>query len=213
MRGPERERAQTFTLEAFVAAILLLAAVAFGLQVVSISSNTASPADSELGNQNAGLARGVLDAAVANGTLDRSLRYWNQTNESFHRADERPGDGGHYVARLPQHPDAPAFGRALDSPFASRQVRYNVDLYYENASGNGSVGHQPLVESGTPGDGAVRVVETVTLYDDDRLLAENGSRENVTLGEVSDEQFYAPDASPDGPLYNVIRVEVVLWKP
>lgn len=199
-----------------MAAILLLATVAFGLQVVSISSNTASPADAELGDQNAGLASGVLDAAVANDTLDRSLRYWNQTNGSFHRADERPEDGGHYIARLPQHAEAPAFGPALDRPFAGRQVRYNVDLYYENASGNGSVGHQPLVESGTPGDGAVRVVETVTLYDHDRLLAENGSRENATLGAVADDPevtFYAPDASPDGPLYNVIRIEVVLWKP
>lgn len=208
------ERAQTFTLEAFVAAILLLATVAFALQVVSISSNTASPADSELGNQNAGLARGVLDEAVANGTLAPSLLYWNQSNGSFHRADERPEDGGHYIARLPQGTDAPVFGQSLERPFAGRQVRYNVNLSY--ADGDGGVGHQRLVESGTPGDGAVRVVETVTLYDDTRLLDENTSRENATLRAVADDpdrEFYAPDASPDGPLYNVIRVEVVLWKP
>lgn len=207
-------RAQTFTLEAFVAAILLLATVAFALQVVSISANTASPADSELGNQHAGLARGVLDEAVTDGNLSRTLRYWNQNTSAFHGADVDPEDGGHYISRLPQSDDAPGFGRALGAPFDNRQVRYNVDLYY--ATADGGRGHQRLVESGTPSDGAVRVSETVTLYDETKLLDANGSRENVTLREVSQDSnrtFYAPDARPDGPLYNVIRVEVVLWKP
>jgi hypothetical protein len=207
-------RAQTFTLEAFVAAILLLAAVAFALQVVSISANTASPADSELRNQHAGLARGVLDEAVTDGNLSRMLRSWDQNASAFHGADEKPADGGYYISRLPQSGDAPEFGRALGEPFDDRQVRYNVDLYYARA--NGTRGHQRLVESGTPSDDAVRVVETVTLYDDTRLLDANGSRENATLREVaaaSNRTFYAPDARPDGPLYNVIRVEVVLWKP
>lgn len=206
-------RAQTFTLEAFVAAILLLATVAFALQVVSISANTASPADSELRDQHAGLARGVVDEAVADGNLSRTLLYWDQNASAFHDADAEE-DGGHYITRLPQNDTAPGFGRALAAPFEGRQVRYNVDLYYADAEGGR--GHQPLVESGTPSDEAVRVTETVTLYDDTRLLDANASRENATLREVAedpDREFYAPDTSPDGPLYNVIRVEVVVWKP
>lgn len=208
------KRGQTFTLEAFVAAILLLATVAFALQVVSISANTASPADSELRDQHAGLARGVVDEAVAAGNLSRTLLYWDQNESAFHYADADPEDGGHYITRLPQNDTAPAFGRALAAPFEGRQVRYNVDLYY--ASAEGGRAHQPLVESGTPSDEAVRVTETVTLYDDMRLLDANASRENATLREVAEDpdlEFYAPDVSPDGPLYNVIRVEVVVWKP
>ncbi|QLD87091.1 hypothetical protein HWV23_15625 [Natronomonas halophila] len=207
-------RAQTFTLEAFVAAILLLATIAFALQVVSISANTASPADAELRNQHAGLARGVMDEAATDGNLSRMLRYWDQNASAFHGADEGAADGSYYVSRLPQNADAPEFGRALGEPFDNRQVRYNVDLYYTRA--NGTRGHQQLVDSGTPSDDAVRVVGTVTLYDDTPLLDANGSRENTTLREVaadSNQAFYAPDARPDGPLYNVVRVEVVLWKP
>lgn len=209
-----RGRGQTFTLEAFVAAILLLATVAFALQVVSISANTASPGDSELRNQQAGVARGILDEAVSSDNLSRTLRYWDQNASAFHGADVDPTDGGYYISRLPQHDAAPGFGRALGEPFDDRQVRYNVDLYY--ATPDGGRGHQRLVNSGTPSDGAIRVVETVTLYDDTRLLDANNSAENATVQEVavdSNRTFYAPDAQPDDPLYNVIRVEVVLWKP
>ena len=209
-----RERAQTFTLEAFVAAILLLATVAFALQVVSISANTASPADSELRNQHAGLAQGVLDEAVSDGSLSQTLLYWDQNGSTFHGAGDGDENVSHYISRLPQHGDAPGFGRALGAAFDSRQVRYNVDLYY--ARSNDSRGHQRLVESGTPGDGAIRVAETVTLYDDTRLRDANNSRESTTLREVAsaaDREFYAPDAQPDGTLYNVVRVEVVVWKP
>ena len=206
-----RERAQTFTLEAFVAAILLLATVAFALQVVSISANTASPGDSELRNQHAGLAQGVLDEAVSDGTLSQTLLYWDQNESTFHGAGDDE-NVSHYISRLPQHDDAPGFGRALGAAFDSRQVRYNVDIYYSHS--NGSRGHQRLVESGTPDDGAIRVAETVTLYDDSRLRDANNSRENVTLREATfPDQFYAPDAQPNGPLYNVLRVEVVVWKP
>lgn len=209
-----RGRAQTFTLEAFVAAILLLATVAFALQVVSISANTASPGGSELRNQHAGLAQGVLDEAVSDGSLSQTLLYWDQNGSTFHGAGDDDENVSHYISRLPQHDDAPGFGRALGEAFDSRQVRYNVDLYY--AYSNGSRGHHRLVEAGTPGDGAVRVAETVTLYDNTRLRDANNSRENVTLRAVAasaDREFYAPDARPDGPLYNVLRVEVVVWKP
>jgi hypothetical protein len=87
---------------------------------------------------------------------------------------------------------------------------------HRRGDGGGGRGHQRLVDSGTPSDDAVRVVDAVTLYDDTRLLDANASEENATLQEVSadtNRTFYAPDAAPDGPLYNVIRVEVVLWKP
>lgn len=202
-------RGQTFTLEAFVAAILLLATVAFALHVVAISSNTASAGDAETRSQNAELARGVLDTGAADGTLRETLVYWNEAEEEFYDADVDPDDGGHYVSR---HPPT-MFGESLGAMFDDRQVRYNVDLYFRIDSGDR--GHQRLVESGTPSDDAVRVVETVTLYNHTTLTDETGSQRDVTLGEVADDEtsdFYAPDVRADSRVYNVVRVEVTVWR-
>jgi hypothetical protein len=200
------ERAQTFTLEAFVAAILLLSTVAFALQVVSISSNTASTGDLETRNHHVGLASGVLDQGAANGSLRTTLLFWDESTEQFYGADETDG---YYISRSPPT----AFGASLARMFDDRQVRYNVDLYF--ATTTGDRGHQRLVESGTPTDDGVRVVETVTLYDRTRLVDTNETARATTLGDVeadANSTFYAPDVRPDGPVYNVVRVEVVLWE-
>lgn len=199
------DRGQTFTLEAFVAAILLVATVAFALQAVTITSNTASVGDTEIRNQHAGLAEGVLDEAVADGSLRTTLLYWSESPGQFHNA----GEDGHYDSRIPPTPEGTAFGDSLERAFGDRQVRYNVDLYYRNAAGEREL--QRLVESGTPGDDAVRVVETVTLYDNSSLVDESGTPRETTVADV-EEQFYAPNVDEESPLYNVVRVEVVLWK-
>lgn len=200
------ERGQTFTLEAFVAAVLLLTTIAFALQAVSISANTASAADSELRNQHAGLAVGVLDQGATNGSLRTTLLYWNESDERFYDTN---GNESYYIVRSPPT----AFGGALASMFDDREVRYNVDLYFPTASGER--GQQRLVESGTAADDAVRLVETVTLYDHTALVDENETARSVTLGDVAadtNSTFYAPDARPNSPIYNVVRVEVVLWE-
>lgn len=206
------DRGQTFTLEAFVAAILLLAAVAFALQVVSVSSNTAGAGGQEVRSQHAGLAQGVLDEGADSGTLRTTLLYWNETEEQFYNADAEPVEGGFYISRSPDT----TFGNSTAAMFDDRRVRYNVDLYFLNRTGDGlERERQRLVESGTPSDDATRVVETVTLYDDTDLVDENESRTNVTLEQVAADEnstFYAPDANPDSRVYTVIRVEVVVWR-
>lgn len=198
------DRGQTFTLEAFVAAILLVATVAFALQAVAVSSNTASAGETELKNQHAGLAEGVLNEAVADGSLRTTVLYWNESSEQFYNAD---GDG-HYTSQLPPTPNGTVFGDTMGKTFGDRQVRYNVDLHYRDSTGDRQT--QRLVESGTPNDDAVRVVETVTLYDDTALVDENGDPTATSLAD-SEEKFYAPNADDESPLYNVIRVEVMLW--
>lgn len=199
------DRGQIFTLEAVVAAILLLGSVAFALQAVAITSNTASAGDTEIESHHRGLAEGVINAAVENGSLQRTLLYWDEDAGGFYNADA----DGHYVSRLPPTPDGTAFGDALERRFGDRQVRYNVNLYYRNAAGDRE--RQRLVESGTPSESAVRVVETVTLYDDTALVAENGTARETTLADA-EADFYAPNVDGDGPLYTVVHVEVVLWR-
>jgi len=198
------DRGQTFTLEAFVAAILLVATVAFALQAVAISSNTASVGETELKNQQTGLAEGVLNEAVANDSLRATVLYWNESSEQFYNAD---GDG-HYVSQLPPTPNGTVFGDSLEGTFGDQQVKYNVDLHYRDSTGDRQT--QRLIESGTPNDNAVRIVETVTLYDNTTLVDENEEPTATALADV-EEEFYAPNVDEESPLYNVIRVEVVLW--
>ena len=195
-------RAQAFTLEAFVASILLVATLAFALQVVAVDANTGGPADAELRNHHTGIAEGVLDGAVANDSLRSTLLYWDESAERFYGAD--PEDGV-YVAEAPNT----TFGRTLAAQLDANRIRYNVLVRYRTA--NGSHGTRRIVEYGTPSPDAARVTETVTLYDNTTLVTRNEThRENVTLASVEND-FYAPDAS-DGPIYNVVRVEVVVWR-
>ena len=196
------DRGQTFTLEAFVAAILLVATVGFALQAVAVSSNTASAGETELKNQHVGLAEGILSEAASNGSLQTTVLYWDNSTKAFYNADS----DDYYTSQLPPTPDGTALGDALEQTFGDRQVRYNVNLHYQDSAGDRQT--QKLIESGTPNDDAVRVVETVTLYDDTVLVDENEDPTEMSLADADD--FYAEDVS-EGPLYNVIRVEVVLW--
>lgn len=197
------ERGQAFTLEAFVAALVLLSCVAFALHVTGVTPTSASTANEGDGSQHEGIAAGVLESAAANDSLRPALLYWNGTDGAFHNASE-----SYYVSRSP--PEELAFGRQLEWAYGDRPVRYNVDVYYYNAT-DGDVERQTLVDHGTPSDDAVRAVETVTLFDDDPLYRADGTPGNVTVSDP-ESGFYAPDASPDGPVYNVLRVEVVVWR-
>jgi hypothetical protein len=195
-------RAQAFSLEAFVASILLVATLAFALQAVAVSSNTAGAADAELRSQHAGIADGVLAGAAENGTLQATVVYWDESTERFYGVDTEEEV---YVST---HPNT-TFGETLGELLGDRRVRYNVDLYYREA--DGQQGKKRLVEYGTPSHEAVRVTETVTLYDDTPLVAQNETRRTNATLETVEGSFYAPDAAA-GPVYNVIRVEVVLWR-
>lgn len=196
------DRAQAFTLEALVAALLIVAAVAFSLQAVAITSNTASVGDTELRNQHAGIAQGVLDGAAERGTLTDTIVYWNEEQSRFHDA---MGDDGFYEAQAPNT----TFGEALDEHLEDQGLRYNIDLSYWNESGERNT-HR-LVEYGTPSSDAVRVTQTVTLYDDTRLVYPNETaRQDASLRDV-EEDFYAPNVDEESSVYNVIRVEVIVW--
>lgn len=192
-------RGQAFTLEAFVAALLLIGSVAFALQVTSVTANTASTSSERAEQRLTGLAGGVLDSAVANESLRPTLLYWDETNAEFWNAEE-----SYYVAT----PPPTRFGRLLDRTMADRGVPVNVNVAY--VASNGTVHEQRLVHYGAPSNGAVRVTTTVTLYDDDRLYTASGTESNVTLANAS--AFYAPDAAPNSSVYNVVRVEVVAWR-
>lgn len=200
-RDSRWDRGQAHTIEGFAASLLLVASVAFALQVTAVTPLTASTSSQHIENQQAGVASGMLDSAAQNGTLRPALLYWNETGSVFHRA---PVDGYYTTGGPPNL----IFGQTLNRTFRDRGIAVDVNVRYVTADGSRRT--VEMVNMGVPSDNAVAVRRHVTLYDDDVIHAADGSPTDTTLAES--DGFYAPDASPDSPIYNVVIVEVVTWR-
>lgn len=197
-------RGQSFTIEAVVAAVILLGTVFFVVQAGGVTPTTASTSSQEVPDHHRAVAAGALDAALRDGEVRPTLRYWNETNGTFWGAEEH----GAYVAGGPPT----AFGDRLNESFSGLSVAYNVNLVVVDADGDQR--RHALVQQGTPSDDAVTVSRLVTLYDRDALYDEYGHETNVTLKETSDDAnmtYFVDDASPASPVFAVVRVEVVVW--
>jgi len=197
------ERGQAHSLEAVVAALVVLAGVLFALQMTAVTPLSASTSNQHLENQLQSTANGVLGSAAASGDLERALLYWNATIGAFHGAD----NDGYYTTNLAET----NFTAALDRTYGPRNVAYNVYIVYHTSGG--ATERQRLVYQGQPSDHAVSASRTVTLLDSDELVHANGTGTGTRVGNTSD--FYAPDAgtgSGHRALYNHVRVEVVAWR-
>ncbi len=196
-------RGQAHTLEAVVAAMLVLVGIGFALQLTAVTPLSASTSNQHLENQLEATGQGVLASAAESGDLGRAVRYWNGSTRQFHGAD----NGAYYTTNLAEN----AFTRALQEAYGPRNVAYNVYVVYH--TDDGTTERQRLVFQGRPSDHAVSASRTVTLTDDDELLDPDGTTNGTTLAEG--EGFYAPDAgtgSDQRALYNHVRVEVVAWR-
>jgi len=193
---PDR-RGQAHTLEAVAAGMLLLASVLFALQVTAVTPLTGSTSSQHIENQQEAIAEGLLATQAADGNLVPTLLYWNESEQAFHGASGK----GYRNAGPPT-----AFGTALNQTLGDRNIAFDVNLYYVRA--NGDREQRQLVNLGEPSDHASTASRTVTLYDDDRVL-DAQKNETTTLENTS---YFAPDAAPDSRVYNVVDVEVVVWR-
>lgn len=191
------DRGQAHTLEGIAAALLILSSVVFALQVTAVTPLTASTASQHVETQYRGASQGVLASAAADDLLRPTLLYWDATNATFYDATI----DGYYVEGPPT-----AFGTFLEDTYDEAGVAYNVDLTYVAA--DGSLRQRELVHGGEPSDTAVTATRTVALYDADRLRTRSHGRSNETVSDVA---YFAPDAY-DGHLYNVVVVEVTVWR-
>ncbi|WP_255195952.1 DUF7288 family protein [Halorarius litoreus] len=196
-------RGQAFTLEGFVAALLLLATVAFVLNATAVTPLSSSTSSHHVESQGEALVAGVLDSAAANESLRPTLLYWNDSTGQYHGATVA---GTYTNCALPTE-----FGALVTRTLYDQGWACNVNVRYLNSSNGTTVlTVRPVVDSGTPSDNAVRAVRTVTLYDDEVLYNETSGETNTTLASAS--TFYVPDADPSSGLYAVVEVEVVVWR-
>lgn len=194
-------RGQAFTLEAFVAGLLVIGGVAFALQTTAVTPLSASTSNQHVGNQERAIAGGVMAAADDNGTLMPAVTFYNTTGERFQNAST----DGVYSNGGPSN----AFGRALNETFGDERTAFNVEVRYRDV--NGSRGNEQMVRMGSPSNDATVASRSVVLYDDTELSSVSPG----TVGEAADsanETFYAPDAEPDGRLFNVVEVRITVWR-
>ena len=203
------DRAQIHTLEAFIAALLLVGALLFATQATAVTPLSASTSNQHIENQQQQMADDVLAISADNGVLHDALTYWNTSDgQDAHFVNADP-DRSTYSSLLStefDHPLAPAFGEAFDEGVYA----YNIDIRYIDE--DGGFDSVRMVDMGTPSDNAVTATRSVTLFENDTIwndTAANGS----TLGSLEyDESFWAPNVDSDGSVYNVVEVRVTIWR-
>lgn len=195
-------RGQAHTMEAVAASLILLGGLVFALQSTVVTPLTDSTASQHVENQLSAEAEGLLEAAAEDGSLKETTLYWNNSGECFHDA-EVCGSYGYTDGGPPT-----SFGESLNETFRDRNVAFNVNVMY--LSQGGAISSEEMVRSGHPSDHAVTVRQTVTLTDDDRLIDRDGEKKDLQLEDA--DGFYAPNRAVNDSVYNVVQVEVVLWR-
>jgi hypothetical protein len=199
-------RGQVFTLEAFVAALLVLSSVAFALSVTASTPLSSSTSSQHIESQQAALGGGMLGAGQATDVIRPTLLAWNDTTGRFHGATDR---GFYRTCAF-----GTAFGQLLETSLEDHGMACNVKVSHITQTGD--VREDRLVYLGEPSGNAVRVRTSVVLYDDDLLVNEDilvdGTGTASTTRVADAETFYGVDAAPNDRLYNVVVVEVTLWR-
>jgi hypothetical protein len=178
-------RGQAHTLEAFVAALLVLGGVVFAIQATAVTPLSASTSNQHIENQQEARANDLLVTAHANDTLRTAVYMaWNGTYQTdYPRRD---------------------FGAALNETFGDPGIAFNVRVTAWNTSDG-----KTLIDQGTPTDNAVTASHPVVLFED--TPHSDPTVGNVSTWAASD-QFNVPDASPETELYAVMEVHVTVWR-
>jgi hypothetical protein len=183
-------RGQIFALEGVLAALVVLAGIAFALQATVLTPTTSGGTEAPV---EGATLDSVLTTAVETGSLrDALVDDWDGSGFTS-------GGDGWYTSAYPSNDFGAALRQSLDET-----VTANVVVSHRTPS-NGRE-QTRLVYNGAPGDGAVRASTVVTLYDRDVCSG--------TCTATARNQFFAADldTSSSGQIYNVLEVEVVAWQ-
>lgn len=199
------DRAQAHTLEAFVAALILVTGLIFAAQATAVTPLSASTSNQHIENQHRALATDLLSTAAQDGSLRESAVYWDWNEEEGTTGFVDTHQDRTYYTETPagMHPLAPAL-----AVFDRNYLAYNIDLVYRD--GEGGTDEIRMIEMGSPSDNAVAATRSVVLSDSTGITG--GSNEGMTIGDLSDEAFYAEDVDSEGQLYNIVEVRIVVWR-
>ncbi|WP_123623449.1 hypothetical protein [Halorubrum sp. CSM-61] len=206
-------RAQAHTLEAFAAAILLVAGLTFALQATAVTPLSASTSNQHIENQQRAVATDLLATSAENGDLRDAMLHWNPENETF--ASSHP-EFEYYTRAAGPNGFAAAlggFGESLNRSLVDRRIAVNVDLRHYNTTDRTERETTSLIHMGSPSNNAVSATRTVALSADANLTAPG--YEESTLRGLADGtdtgEFYANETG-SGPLFTYVEVRIVVWR-
>jgi len=209
------DRAQAFTLEGFIAAVVVLSALLFALQSIVITPSTGGQIGGQTERSLQQQAGDVLDTNAETGNLSRVVRYWDPcNNDNFHNANSFG-----YSTASNITDGKYGLGTLLNETFEDRGRPFNVVVEYQTNSSAagwaaGETENVTVFRQGAVSTQSVVASRTVVLYDDQTLTAPPA--DDTRLGEVDaqscagDPEFAIPDAAPDSEVYNVVTVKVIV---
>jgi len=228
------DRGQLYTLEGVIAGLIIFAGLLFALQATATSPGTAGgPGLGEIEDDRT-LAQETL-SAMDQETIKKAVMYWSQSGDGFHcspsgvnlypgqtaiasgsnagecnedTSDSVPSPNPAYRSSIPPN----EFGQQIERQIGQR-FSYNIRVGYH--TGPDTIEYQRMVYQGEPGSGAVRARRTVSITNQQPYYNADGTASGTTL-EDDKSSFYAPPedgTASDNDLYNVLYLEVVIWRP
>jgi len=192
------ERGQAHTLEAFAAALLLVAGLIFATQATAVTPLSASTSNQHVENQAEIAAQDVLTTTETRGDLKRALLYYD---DGFVGAD----NGDHYAGLMNEtHP----LHDSLEEAFDRRQIAFDIDVYHPDPTAAGATDRTRMVDMGTPTDNAAVASTRVALYGDDRF----GTDDEYILSENGSAEYFADPLGERDTLYTVVEVRITAWQ-
>jgi hypothetical protein len=171
-------RGQAFTLEGFIASIVVLTAVVFALQAVVITPTTSGAIDQETQRGLRAEANDILATNAYNGSdgLVDLVLFWNGTatertwafgrSEQIGYGSQEPATGWGPDVAPEKKKQYLAIGDVLNESFRQRGRIYNLEVEYRDPNAPNGSETLPIVFRGVPSDNAVSTTYTVVLYDE-----------------------------------------------
>ncbi len=199
------DRGQAHTVEAFIAALLLISGLLFAMQATAVTPLSASTSNQHIENQQRALAGDLLSTADEDGTLKAAALYWNTSGGGF---EETP-DGETFYQNAGSQT---AFLDSLQRTLSERRIAYNIVIRYHVYNEEVDQPEQErvtMVRMGQPSDNAVTASRTITLSETDRLTGEDDCQ--LTNSDCA-ASFYAPNFDADSQFYNRLEVRITTWR-
>lgn len=205
------DRGQINTLEAFIAALILVGGLLFASQATAVTPLSASTSNQHIENQQQANADDLLTIAAEEGTLAQALTYWNVSDEEpvdAHWAHADPESGTYSMlptAAAEQHP----LHDLLEMAFDRGAHAFNLEIVYQTP--DGGVDTKSIVHQGTPSDNAVSARKTVALFGSEPISYEDS--EYDTVAELADNaEFWTEDIDDDIDLFTTVEVRITVWR-
>lgn len=190
--------AQMHTLEAVVAAMIMVAIIVFTIQATSLTPLTSSTANAHIEAQLQTMGQDMLSA----------LSYSAYGEDSQLKEDILSWDGKEYVWNGSMYRTTNSENKALQNSSLAeiltliavpRGIAHNV--YFSWVTEEGIMTDKSYIYNGDPSDNAVIISKKVVLSDSDV------GNPSVFIANTG-----IPDADTDTDFYNIVNVKMTLWR-